>query len=58
MKNTLIAWLAEKGAGLLTAIIIIALGFWLAKSLANLIIKLCDKRGIDVTLARFFAGFS
>jgi small conductance mechanosensitive channel len=58
MKNKLMVWLAEKGAGLLVAIIIIALGFWLAKSLANLIIKLCDKRGIDVTLARFFAGFS
>jgi small conductance mechanosensitive channel len=58
MKNNLMVWLAEKGAGLLVAIIIIALGFWLAKRLANLIIKLCDKRGIDVTLARFFAGFS
>ena len=58
LKNNLMLWLAEKGAGLLVAIIIIALGFWLAKRLANLIIKLCDKRGIDVTLARFFAGFS
>jgi small conductance mechanosensitive channel len=58
MKEKLIAWLAEKGAGLLVAIIIIALGFWLAKCLGNLIIKLCDKRDIDVTLARFFAGFS
>jgi len=58
MKNNLMLWLAEKGAGLLVAIIIIALGFWLAKRLANLIIKLCDKRGLDVTLARFFAGFS
>ncbi len=58
LKNNLMLWLAEKGAGLLVAIIIIALGFWLAKRLANLIIKLCDKRGLDVTLARFFAGFS
>jgi small conductance mechanosensitive channel len=58
MKNKLMVWLAEKGAGLLVAIIIIAVGFWLAKSLANLIIQLCEKRGIDVTLARFFAGFS
>ena len=58
MKNNLMLWLAEKGAGLLAAITIIALGFWLAKRLANLIIKLCDKRGLDVTLARFFAGFS
>jgi small conductance mechanosensitive channel len=58
LKNNLMVWLAETGAGLLVAIIIIALGFWLAKRLANLIIKLCDKRGLDVTLTRFFAGFS
>ena len=51
-------WLAEKGAGLLAAIIIIVLGCWLAKRIANLIVKLCDKRAIDVTLARFFAGFA
>lgn len=58
LKNDLIAWLAESGASLLAAIAIIALGFWVAKRIANLIIKLCDKRDIDVTLARFFAGFS
>tara|TARA_B110000093_G_scaffold16386_1_gene15134 strand:- start:245 stop:1084 length:840 start_codon:yes stop_codon:yes gene_type:complete len=58
LKNNLMLWLAERGAGLLIAMIIIALGFWLARRLANLIIKLCDKRGLDVTLARFFAGFS
>jgi small conductance mechanosensitive channel len=58
LKNNLIAWLAEKGAGLLAAIIILALGFWLAKRIANFILKLCDKRAIDVTLARFFAGFA
>jgi small conductance mechanosensitive channel len=58
MKNKLITWLAESGVAFAVAILIIALGFWLAKTVANLIIKLCDKRGIDVTLARFFAGFS
>ena len=58
LKNTLMVWLAEKGAGLLAAIIIIVLGCWLAKRIAKLIVKLCDKRAIDVTLARFFAGFA
>ncbi|HBM86116.1 MAG TPA: mechanosensitive ion channel protein MscS [Opitutae bacterium] len=58
LKNNLMVWLAEKGAGLLAAIIIIVLGCWLAKRIANLIVKLCDKRAIDVTLARFFAGFA
>jgi len=57
-KNKLIAWLAESGVALLVAILIIALGIWLSKSLAKLILRLCDKRGIDITLARFFAGFA
>jgi small conductance mechanosensitive channel len=57
-KNKLIAWLAESGVALLVAILIIALGIWLSKSLAKFILKLCDKRGIDITLARFFAGFA
>jgi small conductance mechanosensitive channel len=58
LKEKLITWLADKGASLMAAIIIIAIGFWVSKKIAHLIIKLCDKRGIDVTLARFFAGFS
>lgn len=58
LKNDLIAWLAESGVSLLVALGIIALGFWLAKKIANLIIRVCDKRELDVTLARFFAGFS
>jgi len=57
-KNKLIAWLAESGVALLVAILIIALGIWLSKSLAKFILKLCDKRSIDITLARFFAGFA
>ena len=56
LKNKLMLWLAEKGAGLLAAILILILGFWLAKRFADLIDKLCHKRGIDVTLSRFFAG--
>lgn len=58
LKNNLMVWLAEKGAGLLAAIIILVLGLWLAKRIAHFILKLCDKRAIDVTLARFFAGFA
>jgi small conductance mechanosensitive channel len=57
-KNKLIAWLAESGVALLVAILIIALGVWLSKSLAKFTLRLCDKRGIDITLARFFAGFA
>ncbi|MGK0176706.1 MAG: small conductance mechanosensitive channel [Lentimonas sp.] len=58
LKNSLMIWLAEKGAALLVAVIIVFLGFWLGKNFAKLILKVCDKRSIDVTLARFFAGFT
>jgi len=58
MKNDLILFLAEKGVAILVACLIIALGFWLAKTVADLIVKICAKRHIDVTLGRFFAGFS
>ena len=58
LKNQLLIWLAERGAALLVAVVIIVLGFWLAKSLSKLISKFCKKRDIDITLTRFFAGFS
>ena len=53
-----VEWLAAKGASLLVAVIIVFLGFWLAKNLSKLIFKLCKKRDIDITLTRFFASFS
>jgi len=40
------------------AIGIVVLGFWVGKFIAGLILKICHKRQIDVTLARFFAGFT
>lgn len=51
-------WLASKGASLLVAIIIVFLGFWMAKHFSKLVHKICEKREIDITLARFFASFS
>ena len=57
-KNQLMIWIAEKGVGLLVAIVIVVLGFWLAKNFAKLVFKICDNRDIDITLARFFASFS
>jgi small conductance mechanosensitive channel len=58
LKNQLIAWIAEKGAALTVAILIVVLGFWLAKNFSALISRVCKKRDIDITLTRFFAGFS
>jgi small conductance mechanosensitive channel len=62
LKDKIILYLVENGTNIavkvLVAAVIAAIGFWLAKKIATLIVKVCDKRQIDVTLARFFAGFS
>ena len=62
LKDKIILYLVENGTSIefkiLVATLIIAIGFWLAKKIATLITTICDKRNIDVTLARFFAGFS
>lgn len=53
-----VEWLAARGASLIVAVLIVALGFWLAKHFSKLVFKICDKRKIDITLARFFSSFS
>lgn len=53
-----VEWLAARGASLVAAILIVVLGFWLAKNFSKLVFKICKKRDIDITLTRFFASFS
>lgn len=58
LKDNLILYFVENGMRIAIAILIVVVGFWVGKSLASLILRICEKRKIDVTLARFFAGFS
>jgi len=58
LKNKLILYFVENGMRLVVAVLILILGFWVAKRIANLILKVCEKKELDPTLARFFAGFS
>ncbi|GAB5561814.1 MAG: small-conductance mechanosensitive channel MscS [Synoicihabitans sp.] len=58
MKDKLILYFVENGVRILIAVGIVVVGFWLAKVTAGMILRVCDKRKIDVTLARFFAGFT
>lgn len=55
-KDWLAVFVVERGLSLLIAVLIIALGFWIGKIAAGVILKVAEKRAIDVTLARFFAG--
>lgn len=56
MKDKLTIYFVENGVRIAIAIGIIVVGFWLAKVFAGMILRVCDKRMIDITLARFFAG--
>jgi len=58
LKEQLIVYLATRGTSLVVAILIVFIGFWLGKSIAKLILKVCEKRQVDETLSRFFAGFA
>lgn len=58
LKEQLILYFATNGTRLLLAIIILFAGIWIGKRASNLILKVCEKRAIDPTLARFFSGFS
>ncbi len=58
LKEQLIVFVATKGAGLVVAIIIIMISVWAGKTISKLILKVCEKRKIDLTLARFFSNTS
>jgi len=57
LKNQIILLVVENGMKWLMAILILILGLWIAKRVGAFILKLCEKKGIDPTLARFTAGF-
>ena len=40
---------------ILGALIILGVGFWIAGRLAKIVIKMCEKKGMDVTLTHFIA---
>ncbi len=58
LKNKLILYFVENGMRLFVAVLILVIGFWIGKRVANLILKICEKKELDPTLARFFAGFT
>jgi len=58
LKNNLILYFVENGMRLFMAVLILIVGFWMGKRIANIILKVCEKKEIDPTLGRFFAGFA
>ena len=56
--DAIVAYLASNAVSILVALLIVGAGIYAGKFASGLILKVCAKRQIDVTLARFFAGVS
>ena len=56
LRDQLILYFVQNGMSIAVGLVISALGFWVGKSIAGLVLKVCEKRNIDITLSRFFAG--
>ena len=56
--DTVIEFLIMYGFQVVGAIIILVIGLILAKMFGGIVLKLCRKAGVDVTLTRFFAGLA
>ncbi len=56
LKTELITFVTEKGLSIVIAAILFYIGYIIANKLSTLVLKLCEKRGLDSTLSRFFVG--
>ena len=56
LVNASMEFIVAYGFQILGAIIVLLIGFHLSKWIATAVIRVCDKRGLDVTLSRFFAN--
>lgn len=54
--NMVVDYLVTYSFQILGAIIVLVIGFIIARKVSNTIFKLCQKKNIDVTLAQFFSG--
>lgn len=55
--NTIVEFTVSYSFQIVGAIIILLVGFYIAKWVSSLIFKICDKKNLDVTLSRFLASF-
>jgi small conductance mechanosensitive channel len=56
--NMIVSFFVEYSFQMLGAIIILLLGMLVAKKVSDLVLSLCEKKGIDITLSRFIASTS
>jgi len=52
------AWLMEYGPGILQAIVVLIIGFWIIGKIVNILRRLMAKSSIDISLGRFLASIA
>ena len=55
--NTIIEFFVNYSFKIIGAIVILLVGFYIAKKAASLVEKLCEKKKFDITLSRFLTSF-
>ncbi len=58
LYNLIVTYLVTYSFQILGAIIIMTIGVFIARKTANFVFEFADKRGLDITLSRFFASFT
>lgn len=54
--NMIVTYLVSYSFQIVGAIIILVIGFMLGRRVGDLVLKLCQKRNLDITLSRFFGS--
>jgi len=55
LYSLIVTYLVTYSFQILGAIIIMTIGVFIARKTANFVFEFADKRGLDITLSRFFA---
>jgi small conductance mechanosensitive channel len=56
--NLITTYLVTYSFQILGAIIIMSIGVFIARKTGNFVFDIAEKRGLDITLSRFFASFT
>lgn len=56
LYNMLVAYLVNYSFQIFGAVVVLILGFFVGRRVSNLVLALCAKKSLDITLSRFFAN--
>lgn len=56
LYNMITAYLVNYSFQIFGAIVVMILGVFIGRRLGNLVLVLCEKKSLDITLSRFFAS--